>query len=314
MTTSTIPERGEAVRFDRYGDTDVLYVASVPVGRPEPGQILVEVRAAGINPGEGAIRRGAMDSIFPATFPSGEGSDLAGVVVAVGDGARQFAVGDEVMGWTDRRASHAQYVIVPESQLIKKPAKVPWEVAGSLFVAGVTAYAAVRAVDARHGDVVVVSGAAGGVGSIAVQLLLLAGARVIGIASPANHDWLRSLGATPLDHRGDLRAQILEAAPSGVDAFVDTFGDDYVQLAVSLGIAPGRINSIAAFREARKVGAKTEGNAAGASTSVLAELAELVSTGKLVVPIAATFPLSRIREAYDLLEERHTHGKIVLIP
>src|ERR1700722_9040278 len=104
----------QAVRFDEYGGADVLKVVDVPTPEPGPGQVLVQVKAAGINPGEGKIRDGLLDAIFPATFPSGEGSDLAGVVVAIGDGIRSFAIGDEVMGWTDERASQAEYVVVPE--------------------------------------------------------------------------------------------------------------------------------------------------------------------------------------------------------
>jgi NADPH2:quinone reductase len=313
-TPAEIPEHAKAVRFDRYGELDVLYIADVPVPRPGPGQVLVAVRAAGINPGEASIRRGLLDAVFPATFPSGEGSDLAGVVVAVGDGIRSFAIGDDVMGWTDERASQAQYVVVPETQLIRKPANVSWEVAGSLFVAGVTAFAAVRAVNVKAGETVAVSGAAGGVGTIAVQLLVLKGAQVIGIASPSNHDWLRSLGATPVDYGADLVGRLREAAPSGIDAFIDTFGSDYVKLAVELGVRPDRIDTIAARDAAAEVGAKTEGSAAGASTTVLSELAELIASGQLDVPIAKTYPLTEVRDAYAELDKRHTHGKIVLIP
>ena len=135
-----------AVRFDRYGGREVLYVAEVEDPEPADGEVVVEVRAAGINPGEAAIRSGALEAVFPATFPSGEGSDLAGVVSSVGEGVAEFSVGDEVMGWSWQRSSHAEYVAVPVGQLIAKPAALSWEVAGSLYVVGCTAYAAVRAV------------------------------------------------------------------------------------------------------------------------------------------------------------------------
>jgi len=177
-----------AVRFDHYGDRDVLHVADVDVPVPPAGEVVVEVRAAGINPGEASIRLGLLDAMFPATFPSGEGSDLAGVVSTVGDGVTEFAVGDEVLGWSWRRSSHAEYVAVPVGQLIAKPAALSWEVAGALYVVACTAYAAVRAVDVREGDTVAVSAAAGGVGSIVVQLLRVRGATVLGIASEGNHD------------------------------------------------------------------------------------------------------------------------------
>jgi NADPH:quinone reductase-like Zn-dependent oxidoreductase len=158
-----------AVRFDRYAGRDVLYVADVEMPSPGPGEVVVEVCAAGINPGEAAIRTGALHDMFPATFPSGEGSDLAGVVTAAGPGVTEFSVGDEVLGFSFRRSSHATHTAVPVDQLISKPAQMSWEPAGSLYVVGVTAYAAVRAVDPQPGETVAVSAAAGGVGGLVVQ-------------------------------------------------------------------------------------------------------------------------------------------------
>jgi NADPH2:quinone reductase len=149
-----------AVRFDRYGDRDVLYIADIEIPAPQAGQVVVDVRAAGINPGEAAIRTGALREIFPATFPSGEGSDLAGVVRSVGDGVSEFVPGDEVLGWSEQRSSHAERATVPVTQLIRKPPALSWAVAGSLYVVGCTAYAAVRAVGAGPGDTVAVSAAA----------------------------------------------------------------------------------------------------------------------------------------------------------
>lgn len=303
-----------AVRFDEYGGREVLHVAEVAVPQPPPGEALVAVRAAGINPGEAGIREGRMHERFPATFPSGEGSDLAGVVEAVGEGVEGLAAGDEVMGWTDRRASHAEYVLVPTGQLIAKPPALSWEVAGSLFVAGVTAWAAVGAVGAAPGDAVAVSAAAGGVGSIAAQLARVRGASVVGIASEPNHEWLRSVGVSPVAYGEGLADRIRAAAPGGLDAFVDTFGPEYVRLAVELGVAPERIDTIIAWGAAAEVGARTEGSAAGSSPEVLAEMAGLVASGQIEVPIAATFPLERVRDAYEQLERRHTRGKIVLLP
>ena len=182
----------KAVRFDGYGGVDVLEVREVEDPVAGPGRVLVAVRAAGINPGEIAIREGRLHERWPATFPSGEGSDLAGVVRAVGDGVTAFAPGDEVLGWTEERASHAELVAVPENQLTAKPAPLSWEAAGSLFVAASAAYASVQAVAPQAGETVVVSGAAGGVGSIAVQLARRTGATVIGLAGEHNHEWLRS--------------------------------------------------------------------------------------------------------------------------
>jgi len=304
----------KAVRFDSYGGSEVLYLADVPIPHPPEGEVLVSVRAAGLNPGEASIRQGYLDARFPATFPSGEGSDLAGVVTEVGPGVTSFDVGDEVLGWTDRRASHAEYVLVPEDHLVVKPEGLAWEVAGGLFVAGTTAFAAVRAVCAGADDTVAVSAAAGGVGSIVVQLLRIRGATVIGIASEANHAWLESLGATAVSYGEGLADRIRAAAPNGLDAFIDTFGEEYVHLAVELGVDPSRIETIIAFEAAGAVGAKADGSATAATTEVLAELAALAAGGRIVVPIAATYPLEQVREAYGVLERRHTRGKIVLVP
>jgi NADPH:quinone reductase-like Zn-dependent oxidoreductase len=303
----------KAVRFDEYGGIDVLKVVDVP--RPGPGtaQVLVQVKAAGINPGEANIREGLDDSRWPATFPSGEGSDLAGIVAETGPGVRRFSAGDEVIGWTDNRASHAEYVVVEEENLTAKPAGVPWEQAGALFVAGTTAYAAVRAVGLTTGDTVAVSGAAGGVGSIAVQLARQAGATVIGLASEAHHPLLAGHGVIPVAY-GDGMAERIRHAASKVDAFIDTFGAGYVQLALELGVEPSRIDTIVNFEAAAQYGVNDEGNAAASTASVLAELAGLMAAGELELPIAATFPLDRVQDAYRRLAAGHVLGKIVLLP
>ncbi len=302
-----------AVRFSQYGDVDVLTVEDVPDPVPGPGQAVVRVKAAGINPGEAKIRSGMLHSRFPATFPSGEGSDLAGVITQLGPRVTGFAVGEAVIGFSDNRASHAEYVLVEAVNLTPKPAAVPWTVAGSLYVAGATAYAAVRAVEIKPGDAVVVAGAAGGVGSIAVQLAGLAGGTVIGLASEANHPWLAHHGVIPVSYGAGVTDRIRQAADH-VDAFIDTFGAGYVELALELGVQPDRIDTIADFAAAGKYGVKAEGNAAGASAQVLADLAGLIADGSLEVPIAAAFPLAEVRAAYRELERGHLRGKIVLLP
>jgi NADPH:quinone reductase-like Zn-dependent oxidoreductase len=301
----------KAVRFDEYGGVDVLHVADVPRPVAGPGEVLVQVKAAGINPGEAKIREGLLAALFPATFPSGQGSDLAGIVAGTGAGVTGWAAGDEVIGWTDNRASQAEYVVAEAGHLTARPAGLDWAAAGSLFVVGSTAHAAVRAVAPGPGDTVVVSGAAGGVGSIAVQLARRAGATVIGLASESNHAWLADHGVIPVSYGDGVAGRIRSAAPT-VDAFIDTFGADYVQLALDLGVAPSRIDTIARFDLVEKYGIKAEGNAAGASVSVLAELAGLITAGELDFPVAATFPLDQVREAYTALATGHVHGKIVL--
>jgi len=303
----------QAVRFAEYGGVEVLNVIEVPMPEPAAGQALVQVKAAGINPGEAKIRDGLLDAVFPATFPSGQGSDLAGVVTKTGPGVVGVNVGDEVIGYSDDRASQAEYVLVEVKNLTPKPAGVPWEVAGSLYVIGATAYAAVRAVALADGDTVVVAGATGGVGVLAVQLARLAGATVIGIASPANSGWLTDHGIVALPYGAGL-ADLIRAETTRVDAFIDTVGDDYVRLALDLGVAPARIDTIVNFDAVAEYGVKAEGNAAGASAAVLAELAALIAGGRLEVPIEATFPLSGVREAYQRLAQGHVLGKIVLVP
>jgi NADPH:quinone reductase-like Zn-dependent oxidoreductase len=306
----------KAVKFDRYGDIDVLEVRDVSRPSPGPGEVQVEVKATGINPGEAMIRKGALHDRWPATFPSGQGTDLAGVVAEVGTGAQTFTVGDEVLGFTNKRASQAEFVVVPTNQLTAKPPAVSWEVAGALFVAGTTAYAAVRAVELAVGDTVAVAGAAGGVGSIAVQLAKRSGATVLGIAGPSNDEWLSGRGVVPVNYGGDLAKRLRAAAANGsVNAFLDFFGGGYVELAVTeLGVLPGRVDTIIDFAAVDKFGVKAAGNHDAADADVLAELAKLVAAGELDVPIAEVFPLGEVRQAYRILEQRHTRGKIVLRP
>ncbi|MDT5065841.1 MAG: hypothetical protein QOK02_1996 [Mycobacterium sp.] len=306
----------KAVQFDSYGGLDVLEVRDVPRPVPTVGEVLVEVRAAGINISEAAIRAGAVHHIFPATFPSGQGSDLAGVVVELGSGITDFTLGDEVIGFSTLRSSHAEYVAVPADQLTPKPAAVPWEVAGSLYVAGVTAYAAVRAVNLAPGDTVAIAGAAGGVGVTAVQLARRAGATVLGIAGPDNDSWLTAHGATPVNYGDDLPARLRAAAPSGrVDALLDFFGGGYVAMAVEdLGIPPARVDTITDFPAVEQFGVQSAGGADASSAAVLAELADLVARGELDIPIAGVFALDDVRDAYRELEKRHTRGKLVLQP
>ena len=281
----------KVVRFERYGGIDVLQVVEEPRPVPGPGRVLVEVRAAAVNPGEARVREGEYAQRWPATFPSGQGSD-------------------EVIGYTDERASHAEYVVVEQAHLIPRPATVSWEAAGSLYVAGTTAYAAVRAVSLAAGDTVVVSAAAGGVGSIAVQLAKHAGATVIGLASEPNHEWLASHGVIPVSYGEGVEERIRAASDGRVDAFIDTVGGGYVDLAIALGVAPQRIDTIIDWAAAQRYGVKTEGNAAGAGAEVLAELAGLVGKGILEIPIAKVYPLDEVQAAYREL----ARGKIVLRP
>jgi NADPH:quinone reductase-like Zn-dependent oxidoreductase len=303
-----------AVRFDKYGGLEVLQVLEVDRPTPGPGKLLVRVKAAGINPGEASIRKGMFADRWPATFPSGQGSDLAGIVEELGPGVANVAVGDEVIGFTNDRSSQAEFVVVESGNLVPRPANVSWEQAGALFVAGTTAYAAVRSVALSTGDTVIVSGAAGGVGSIAVQLARNAGAKVIGLAGDANHKWLADHGITPVTYGDGVEERIRTASGGKADAFVDTFGGGYVELALKLGVAPNRIDTIIDFAAAAKHGVKAEGSHEAATADVLAQLAALIAAGRLEIPIAKVYPLTQVRDAYRELEQRHTRGKIVLEP
>jgi NADPH:quinone reductase-like Zn-dependent oxidoreductase len=306
----------KAVRFDEYGPVEVLDVRDVPVPEPGSGQVLVRVKAAGINPGEAKIREGALHDRFPATFPSGQGSDFAGVVDKLGAGVATVAIGEAVVGWVDTRSSQAEYVVAEAANLARKPAGLPWEVAAAIPVAGFTAWAMVRAVEVKPGDIVVVAGAAGGVGAIAVQLASRKGATVIGLAGPSNHGWLTRHGVIPVAYGDGVAERIRNAVPAnaGIDAFLDTYGGDYVELALNdLKVSPDRIDTIARFDAAAKYGVKVEGNAAGASAATLSELVGLVAAKELEIPLAQTFPLSDVRAAYAQLAKGHVRGKIVLI-
>ncbi len=304
----------QAVRFDKYGDIDVLQVVEVARPVPGPGKVLVRVKAAGINPGEASIRKGLFADRWPAIFPSGQGSDLAGVVEETGPGVTNFQAGDEVIGFSHERSSQAEFVLVDAGNLVPRPANVPWEQAGALFVAGTTAYAAVRSVALNAGDTVVVSGAAGGVGSIAVQLARNAGVKVIGLAGQANHKWLTDHGVVPVLYGDGVEERIRVASGGKVDAFIDTFGGGYVELALKLGVPKDRIDTIIDFAAAAKHGVKTEGSQEAASADVLAQLAAQMAAGRLEIPIAKVYPLAEVRDAYRELEQRHTRGKIVLEP
>ena len=307
----------KAVQFDSYGGIDVLEVRDVPRPVPGAGEVLVEVRAAGINPSEAVLRewRAALTSSRPR-FPPVRAATWQGWwpnSVPASDG---FAVGDEVIGFSMRRSSHAEYVTVPANQLTAKPSEVSWEVAGSLFVAGATAYAAVRAVRLVPGETVAIAGAAGGVGSIAVQLARRAGATVLGIAGPSNDAWLADHGAVPVNYGDDLPARLRAAAPSGhIDALLDFFGGGYVAMAVEdLRVPRDRVDTITDFAAVERFGVLSAGGADAATAAVVAELADLVARGELEVPIAGVFALDEVRDAFREVELRHTRGKLVLRP
>ncbi|WP_405944426.1 NADP-dependent oxidoreductase [Streptomyces sp. NBC_00932] len=307
----------KAVRFHRYGDIDVLGVEDVEPRPLGPQDVLVRVRAAGINPGEAKIRTGALHGQFPATFPSGQGSDLAGTVTAAGAAVAGWVPGDPVIGWSWERSSHAEYVVVPEDQLVRKPDGLPWAAAGALYVAGSTASAAVAAVAPRAGETVVVSGATGGVGTLAVQLLRRRRVNVVAVASARHQDWLGSQGAALVGYGSGVAERLRRAiegdAGGTAHAFLDFHGGDYPRIALSLGVPPRRVNTLD-HGAAAALGTRSQGSAEGTDRAVLTELAELAAAGRIEVPISRTHPLVEVRAAFAHLEHDHPLGKVVLLP
>lgn len=303
-----------AVRLDGYGDVGVLEVRDVDVPAAAPDEVVIQVVATSINPGEASIREGAMDPERSAVFPMGEGSDVAGRIVDVGAEVAGWNVGDEVIGWSGRRSAHAQYVAIPAAQITARPEQVPWEQAGSLYVAGGTAVTMRDAISPASGETVVVTAAAGGVGSILTQLLVHSGVRVLGVAGPDNDAWLRRAGAEPVNRGEDLVDRLRAAAPDGVAAFFDCFGQGYTDRALELGVPAEHVVTIADFDAARRNGTRVVFGWKQTTASTLAGLAEMIASGDLVVPVAATYHLEEVRAAYTALAERRTRGKIVLLP
>lgn len=300
------------MQVSAYGGLDQLRIVEIAKPEPQATEAVVRVVAAGANPGEIAIREGLLKDMYPMDFPFGQGTDFAGVVDSIGAEVEALAPGDDVCGWTNRRAAQAEYVVCSPSQLIRKPPSLDWFRAGSLVVVGTTAFAAVRAVSLKPGDVVAISGAAGGVGSLAVQLARRTGARVIGIASDESAEFLRSVGVEALAYGDGVAERLRALVPEGLGAFIDLYGGGYVELAVALGVAPQRINTIIDFAAAQKFGVKADGGAAAESREILATVANQIAWGEIVMPLTAIYPLASLREAYAEIARRKTRGKIVL--
>ncbi|MEU4556931.1 NADP-dependent oxidoreductase [Actinoplanes sp. NPDC023936] len=300
-----------AVRFEQYGGPEVLQVVNVPRPVVPAGRVLVEVVTAALNPGEIGIRAGVFASIWPATFPEGQGNDYSGVVAEVGQGVTEFQVGQPVLGFAPR-AAQAEFVVADPAALAHKPAGLGWDEAATIAGVGATAWAGVEAVFPREGETVVVSAAAGGVGVITAQLAALRGARVIGTAGEGNLDYLASLGVIPVRYGPGLLERLLAAAPDGVDAYLDTFGAGNVDIAIALGVPPYRINTVADGNGVRKYGVHSDAQEQADSPQIWDELARLVAAGRIVVPIAQAYPMDRVADAYRDLATRHVRGKRVL--
>ena len=306
-----------------YGGPEVLAVIDEEVGLPSPGEVLIDVRAAGTNPIDYKLYAGNMGS-DPSQLPMPLGLKASGVVLAVGADAvgpmGEIHVGDEVIVYP-ARGTYAGQVIVPASAVVRKPANVTFEEAAGLLLTGATAVHALTATGVLAGDTLVIHGASGGVGLIAVQLAVAKGARVIATAGESSHAELRRLGAEPVVYGEGLADRIRDLAPDGVDAAIDAVGtDEALDVSLALLADRSRIATIAAGRRGLELGVKSLGVGPGSDpgaeirAAARLELVRLVEEGAIEIRVASTYPLADAAAAHRELASGHTHGKIVLLP
>lgn len=301
-----------AVIYESFGGPEALELRDVAEPHAGPGQVRIRVAAAGLNPMDWMLLAmpGLADS-FGVTLPAGFGHDLAGVVDEVGAGVEGFSAGDRVFGCArGRAAADFAVVTVEDGPLLHTPAGMSDDVASTLCIAGLTADAALHAIGLRAGDTVLIGGAAGGVGVFAVQLARLAGATVIGTGAATTFDFLRRLGAEPVAYGAELAERLRALAPLRITAATALVGTETAQVALALGVAPKRISTIAAGPH--PPGGVHATGAVDATPAALERITDAIVAGRLVVPIAATFPLERISEAVMLQQAGHVHGKVVI--
>ncbi|WP_431245723.1 NADP-dependent oxidoreductase [Leifsonia xyli] len=303
-------EETMVVEYDAAGDVDVLERRTRPLPTPGPDEVLVEVIATGISHIDGFIRTGREEAWADEPFPRRSGSDFAGIVVT-GDAAGRFRRGADVIGHV-RSGAHAQFVVVPTAALVPKPPHVPWEVAGGLYLAGVTALDMLDDLRVGPGDTLVVSAAAGAVGSIEAQLAKHRGARVIGTCGDRNFDYLRQLGIKPVRYGDGIEERIRELAPGGVTCYIDNFGQDDHALAARLGVPAARYRSSADRRDTELRLLQDDPESVAHGTAQLGRLAELAEERAFTLLISGFYPLDEIAYAYDDLQNLHSRGKIVL--
>lgn len=306
-----------AVVATAYGGPEVLHLIEVDPGSPGPGQALLEVRAAGVNPADWKRYSGAWGT-DPSRLPMRLGFEAAGVVRAVGPGVDDVAVGDEVIAYPVDGA-YAEQIVVPVTALVHKPPLLSWEKAAGLLLAGATAAHALKATSVGAGDTVLVHGASGGVGAMAVRLAHLKGARVIGTASPANHEYVLDLGAIPITYGPGLERRVRDAAPAGVDAVIDTAGtDEALDTSVAVVGDIHRVATLAGFTRGTQLGIQVLGGVTAKEIAIRAQararLVELASAGRIDVRIAATYHLADAAKAHRLGMAGRSPGKIILVP
>ncbi|MFB6891583.1 NADP-dependent oxidoreductase [Kitasatospora sp. NPDC056327] len=298
--------------YDSYGGAEVLREAELPLPKVAPGEVLVKVRCAAVNPVDWKIMAGGLDALMETVFPVVPGWDVSGTVERVGIDVPEFAVGDEVFAYARKDYVHggtfAQYVSVPVRSLAAKPASLSWAQAAAVPLAGLTAHQLLTRLGTGAQDTVLVHGAAGGVGSFAVQLARVLGARVIGTASPRNHDRLRALGCEPVAYGDGLAERVRALAPDGVSVVADCVGG-VLDTTLAVLADGGRHASIA---DDAVLGAGGQWVWVRPSGEDLAALGRLADAGRLTVDIAATFPLAELAAAFGLSREGHVAGKIVI--
>src|SRR3954451_22611587 len=300
-----------AVTFTDYGGPEVLHVAEAEDPNAGPGQVRIAVRASGVNPIDWKARSGMLREVMPVEFPVIDGYEAAGVVDEMGDGVEGVSTGEEVFGFAVAGAA-AEYAVLDD--FARKPAGLSWEEAAGLPVAVETSVRVFNVLGGLGEDrTIVVNGAAGGVGTAAVQLARARGARVIGTASEANHEFLRSIGAEPTTYGDGMVERIRALAPNGVDLAFDTAGKGGIPDLITLTGDPARVATIADFGAAA-VGVKVTGGAEGRAPGALDEAARLVDAGRLHVPVQQTFTFAEAPDAHRLSEGGHVRGKLVLVP
>ncbi|MGW3783630.1 NADP-dependent oxidoreductase [Micromonospora chokoriensis] len=299
-----------AAAFHTFGGPEVLQVIEVATPAAGPGEVRVRVEAAGVQPYDSAVRSGWTPPGQTLRFPQIVGNDFAGVVDQTGIGVTGFRTGDEVLGWA-LLASCAEYVVVPAGQVVAKPAGMPWPQAGTLSASAQTAQTALEELKVNAGETLLIHGASGGVGTVAVQLALAAGAKVIGTASPANQDYLRSLGAAPTSYGDGLTDRVRALAPGGVDVALDAAGGAALDACLELVADRGRIGTLVDFARADKLGVRPLRSQRSAQR--LQSITDLYRTGRLILTVSQTFPLDRIADAHRRIDTGHARGKTAVL-
>jgi NADPH:quinone reductase-like Zn-dependent oxidoreductase len=316
-------QQTQAAYYTEFGGIDKIKVGPIDLPEVGEGEVLVRMKAAGINPVDYVVREGHFQQVVPSVFPTVPGWDIAGIIEKRGHGASRFAEGAEVYGYVRRpvaqHGTFAEQIVLPESYLAARPQKLNWEEAGGLPLAGLTAYQSViTAGKLQAGETILILGASGGVGGTAIQLAKNVGATVIAVASAQNADHMKDLGA---DHTIDYKAgpvgeAVRKLVPAGVDLLFDAVSGDTLTQSLLALKSDGRLISVLNDGKALNLPPTTHFEHVMAQPSVpdLDHLRELADSGKLQVPVAATFPLAEIKKAFEQIETKHTTGKVVIVP